>query len=121
MQLLNGTTIDSKQFKRWTKALRSGKYKQGRQALEMGGKFCCLGVACKLLIPAEDQLRLPEGSLAGGLPSSQPNAPEWLKEISNDVAERLNNGLVRLNDKENLTFDEIADVLELIYVHKAMD
>lgn len=29
-------------------ALRSGKYKQGRNQLRYGDKFCCLGVACDI-------------------------------------------------------------------------
>lgn len=36
----------------WLKALRSGDYKQGRQALRIGdgkaSKYCCLGVLCDL-------------------------------------------------------------------------
>lgn len=32
----------------WVKALRSGTYKQGRQALKEDGKYCCLGVLCDL-------------------------------------------------------------------------
>ena len=33
---------------KWLKALRSGKYKQGKGELREGGKFCCLGVLCDL-------------------------------------------------------------------------
>lgn len=45
-------------IKRWLKALRSGKYKQGKGALCRwipGGaeEFCCLGVAAHVLIPGE--------------------------------------------------------------------
>jgi hypothetical protein len=36
----------------WTKALRSRKYKQGREALQKDGKFCCLGVLCELAVEA---------------------------------------------------------------------
>lgn len=32
----------------WAAALRSGKYKQGRNRLNRGGSFCCLGVLCDL-------------------------------------------------------------------------
>lgn len=32
----------------WVRALRSGKYKQGRQVLNSPKGFCCLGVACDL-------------------------------------------------------------------------
>ena len=32
----------------WVKALRSGKFKQTRDVLRRGDKFCCLGVACEI-------------------------------------------------------------------------
>lgn len=38
---------------RWLEALRSGKYEQGRSALNTGGangQFCCLGVLCELAV-----------------------------------------------------------------------
>lgn len=35
---------------KWVKALRSGKYKQGKGALKKNGNFCCLGVLCDLYI-----------------------------------------------------------------------
>ena len=34
--------------RKWIKALRSGRYKQGRKRLRTGNKYCCLGVACKV-------------------------------------------------------------------------
>lgn len=45
--------MNERVMKKWTKALRSGKYKQGRAALcvedSKGNKsFCCLGVLCDL-------------------------------------------------------------------------
>ena len=33
---------------RWLAALRSGEFEQGRGVLEKNGKFCCLGVLCKV-------------------------------------------------------------------------
>ena len=32
----------------WIKALRSGKYKQGRRQLRSGDKYCCMGVLCDI-------------------------------------------------------------------------
>ena len=34
---------------RWTTALRSGAYKQGRYKLCYNDKYCCLGVLCDIL------------------------------------------------------------------------
>jgi len=33
---------------KWTTALRSGEYEQGRNYLASDGKFCCLGIACEI-------------------------------------------------------------------------
>lgn len=40
--------IDPELKFKWTSALRSGEYKQGKGYLEDDGKFCCLGVLCKV-------------------------------------------------------------------------
>lgn len=37
-------------FELWIKALESGEYKQGRDYLLRNEKYCCLGVACDLII-----------------------------------------------------------------------
>lgn len=44
----------NKDIKRaWVKALRSGKYKQGRKQLRNGNdEMCCLGVLCNLYAEA---------------------------------------------------------------------
>lgn len=34
--------------RKWTALLRSDQYEQGRDALQIHGKFCCLGVLCDL-------------------------------------------------------------------------
>ena len=36
---------------RWVKALRSGKYKQGKGHLHANGKYCCLGVLRQIVTP----------------------------------------------------------------------
>ena len=33
---------------KWIAALRSGKYKQGKGALQRNESFCCLGVLCEV-------------------------------------------------------------------------
>lgn len=41
--------MDSKVKKKWLRALRSGRYQQGRHRLRTKhNKFCCLGVLCDL-------------------------------------------------------------------------
>lgn len=39
--------------KKWIAALLSRKYKQGRHALRVGDRYCCLGVLCELAVEAE--------------------------------------------------------------------
>lgn len=36
-------------YEKWTAALRSDQYEQGRYALNCNGKFCCLGVLCETM------------------------------------------------------------------------
>ncbi|MCA2570675.1 hypothetical protein [Microcystis sp. M42BS1] len=41
--------MNKKIKKRWVEALRSGKYKQGKNVLrDVDNNFCCLGVLCNL-------------------------------------------------------------------------
>jgi hypothetical protein len=45
-------------LKKWVRALRSGKYKQGRGALNKNNKnFCCLGVVCEVAIKNKVKLK----------------------------------------------------------------
>lgn len=121
--------IPVKEIKKWVRALRSGKYKQTRLVLQDKQGYCCLGVACKTLIPKHKQIKNSLfGTLVGGMVWNQPHAPLWLKEVSAEFARITGTGLIMLNDEgfstpeeiySPLTFDEIADMLELVFVHKA--
>lgn len=113
------TEKDLKQFKKWINALRSGKYKQGKGLLQKEKNYCCLGVACKVLIPKDELLVDFSGFIRGSLPYQQRNAPEWLKDINDDFKEKAYRTLTSLNDKHDHSFDEIADLLEIVYIHKA--
>jgi hypothetical protein len=111
--------VSKKNIEKWCIALRSGKYKQTTYKLQNENGFCCLGVACKIFIPEEKQ-DLKNGQLTGSYPDRQPYSPKWLNGISEDVNYKTGEGLLTLNDLMGLTFDEIADVLELIYIHEAI-
>lgn len=113
--------INMKEFKKWIAALDSGKYQQTSIGLLHNcGRYCCLGVACKVLIP-EDRLKFDHGRIVGGLPDTQDNAPEWLKKINEDFQNKTGRALSMLNDSDRMTFTEIATLLELVYVHKILD
>lgn len=106
----------------FSNVLRSGAFKQGRGSLQSKEGHCCLGVACEIFMPEADKDRCEiNGHLDGFLPEhSQRKAPDWLKNLNGDVCHKIDEGLSDLNDSYKYTFDEIADVIELLYVHKAL-
>lgn len=105
-------------IKTWVKALRSGKFKQTTSSLQDEKGFCCLGVAC--ITSKAKMSRNTDGYLDGGFPVAQEYAPNWLKTIDDKFEELTGLGLADLNDSRGLTFDEIADCLEAVYIHKVL-
>lgn len=103
----------------WIDALRSGKYKQTTDLLEDRLGLCCLGVACKIFIPVNDQIT-HLGLLVGLAPIGQRNADLWLKEIDERFQALTGKSLSYLNDTLLLTFDEIADVLQAVYIEEVL-
>jgi hypothetical protein len=114
--MLQLTDQDKLQIKIWVAALRSGEYKQTHEVLQDAGGYCCLGVACKVLIPDDQQKRYGDGLLVGKMPHHQEHAPKWLRQINDDFSKTTGVWLVRLNDKFGKTFEEIADVIERVYL-----
>ncbi len=108
-----------KEVKKWVKALRSGKYTQARGRLQREEGFCCLGVACKIFHP---EYQKNEGLLYGGTPKINYGASRWLASINSDLKQKLGVGFVDLNDDKQYSynFNEIADVIELVYIHEAL-
>lgn len=113
-------TITKRQAQKWANALRSGKYKQTTGVLQDHLGYCCLGVACDIFIPAKEQLRDDNNYLEGGLPRHQVSVPEWLRDINTDLERKLGTSFSAANDSYGYSFDEIADIIELVYVHKAI-
>lgn len=113
------------EIRKWCKALRSGKYKQASANLESQYGFCCLGVACKIFSP--DHPTNSQGYLSGSLPSSgYMNDPRWLAEVDQNFQTLQKMGgemepinLPQMNDSLGASFDEIADMLELVFIHQA--
>lgn len=105
----------------WVDALRSGKYVQGRDFLNKDNKFCCLGVLCDIV--KEDfglqweahSLLEPTKLSIGGSCSNVPLPITAVYLRLNDLSARFDNAgypLWRLNDKLELSFIEIADLIE---------
>jgi len=120
--------INREQFKKWLRALRSGKYSQTTGTLQDSIGYCCLGVACEILIPKKKLMYKEEFDeelgedvvtkyMNGDMPVDQEYAPTWLKDIDEDFKERREDrsNLTELNDTKKLSFKDIADELELAY------
>ena len=109
--------MNPKWKKKWIKALRSEKYKQGRGALRKrirdDSKFCCLGVLCDLVDPTKWRHRQDakfftyEGDSAN-LPMSV-KCETGLDGVDMNPYRRR---LVLMNDRERCSFSQIADYIE---------
>jgi hypothetical protein len=117
-------------FDKWTAALRSGKYKQGKNALQANGRFCCLGVLCEVVgVPSRPRLNdtgaimydfgvvsySMDGEVVSDEYSDYAEPPSNWQGISDNIASHL----MSMNDAhENIdevyTFEEIADYLDQI-------
>lgn len=114
--------MDKKLARKWVDALRSGKYKQGRNSLVKDGKYCCLGVLCELLpggisLHGHDNSGLREGTVRQlGLRSPLGLLTESRVSLSelNDTGAHID----YLNYTKPLTFDEIADVIQIEYISR---
>lgn len=112
---------------KWINALYSGKANgkkvvQGMSELNPDkGQYCCLGVACLINI-SKTKLELRDNDLLrGSMPDDQDNAPDWLKVINSDFFQRTSKGLSDLNDSEEYSFIEIADMLYAVYILGVLD
>lgn len=98
----------------WLTALRSGEYSQTKTRLQDSQGYCCLGVACEVLIPKDKRSR-SDGYFNGAFPREEENSPEWLKDINHDFRLKTldyTTSLGALNDHFDLTFKQIADHIE---------
>jgi hypothetical protein len=105
---------------RWTAALRSGDYSQGRDTLRRDDLFCCLGVLCDLAVKDGAVTGKPHGDgrwAYSGTATVLPRAvQEWAALETCDpliaVPGRVPASLTELNDDENWTFARIADAID---------
>ncbi len=116
------TTIQKKRVAALVAALRSGRYKQGKNQLRRGDRFCCLGVACDLYGKATktqwkvnrfgDPIMLKS---AGMLPFE---VRDWFGLDSCDpVLGRKNPALASVwNDERKAGFQRIATLFERKYM-----
>lgn len=91
----------------WLIALESGQYVQGIGNLCCNGKYCCLGVACEIAISngIEVSKKVREDKIQYGYSTMwlPLQVGEWLGVTTNAASL-----LAELNDKDHLTFKQIA-------------
>lgn len=98
--------LDAAFKEKWVKALRSGRYVQGRNAMLSwtSNRYCCLGVACRILGVSKAALRDPH--------RDQLYHEKFVDVgLSRSVAKRL----VSMNDGRGhigMTYLEVADYIE---------
>jgi len=103
--------------KQWVAALRSAEYKQGKDRLRMGDKFCCLGVACDISGLGKWVKGMIYKSSMGYAKSSLPgDVADWLGINRGDDLVHIGIGFKRntlayLNDS-GVDFNRIADIIE---------
>jgi hypothetical protein len=104
----------NKEYKeKWVEALRSGEYKQGTRYLKHGDEYCCLGVLCDTVDPDnamdwKDRRDLPvEMQHKVGL-----SATGIVTMHNGNDGNTYSSTLAYLNDWDEYTFEEIADVIE---------
>lgn len=104
--------------RKWSKALESGDYEQGKDALRVNNKFCCIGVLCNLHAQEHPKFAA-EQDCAESYDGENAIAPEvvinWagLNSANPSVDEELYGqpSLAELNDYGDKGFPEIAKII----------
>lgn len=102
---------------KWVKALRSGKYKQGADALYANGKHCCLGVLCAISPWKNNYTKMK--SCGGDYMNSvlPEKVMEWSDMYDKDGGSRscrFQTNLTSMND-DGKSFEYIANYIEENY------
>ena len=108
--------------RRWVEALRSGEYKQGREALKRQGQFCCLGVLCDLHAKETntrwvDYINKDWSSDYLNQDSVLPDqVMEWAGICESDpvitTGESTSNSITHYNDGKRYDFIQLSDLIE---------
>src|SRR5271166_2256567 len=104
--------MDEKVKKKWLRALRSGKYKQGQLALRVGSRYCCLGVLCDISGAKWRNFGFIPGYSAGelqGQTEDEALSGEFRRSVG--LTKRQVSHLMDMNDGRGKSFEEIADYI----------
>lgn len=116
--------MNKKIAKKWSKALRSRKYKKGKGFLcwtdEKGkNSHCCLGVLCELYQEEIGDLDIERTGVVHLFSKSEYDLPDKVKKwaeinSSNGVITSMDTTLTQLNDDENTArpFNKIANIID---------
>lgn len=103
-------------LRKWVDALRSGRYTQRSGYLNKDGRFCCVGVACEVLIQSGTKLPRNSDTHSGAVSYGDGfscSAPVELLHLLPGV----NFGaLYGMNDDRGMTFEEIAQYIDDTYI-----
>jgi hypothetical protein len=97
------------------KALRSGEYKQTKEALQDKNGYCCLGVMCAVFEKESGRTLRKEddtGYIYGGDLDNQDGVQRWVGLQNCLGGSHSKFTLAELNDEEDYTFSQIADFIE---------
>lgn len=96
----------------WIEALRSGLYTQGKFRLQCDGQYCCLGVLA-LLIDEDAWCEMPIDGADNGWGWRYGDSDIDNQNLPSDILDfEIQGKLTNLNDRDNTTFEEIADYIE---------
>lgn len=117
---------------KWIEALRSGRYKQGKNMLRSGDKLCCLGVLCEIAVqdgviappslydPTEGRYAYGPYAATEALPESvwrwaglQEGVPSWPYDRHREDYGRV--GMPSDDNDNGMSFTDIADKIERYY------
>jgi len=122
--------------KQWVEALRSGKYRQIadrlRRELDTGYGYCCLGVLCEIAKPLTSEEVLERKLQDDGYIPTVINKLLQQQQIDNSLIARFRELVVLmpsgkltavtiLNDDLQMSFSEIADLLEQTHLKDGED
>jgi hypothetical protein len=112
-----GFKLDPEFKARWLKALRSGRYRQGRGFLkrrtEEGLEYCCLGVGCNVWDGGRGwRKRGNEYGFYHNVSESIMDLPFLPRDVIVPPSIRATSQLATLNDAGHQNFHQIADWIE---------
>ena len=102
--------------KQWVKALRSGKYKQGVDRLNIDNEyFCCLGVLCEISLKERivAKSKIPMNGVVGFTYGNESEVlPKDVKKWAGMTSNKILNNFYTKNDVKGHSFKKIAKFIE---------